>query len=546
MKPLARDMSTPNNRQAQQPRFFFPPTSATSSPATLNLGTSLALSRQTSRSSRHGHGQNERSGHRRRATYGREHLHSRLESGMPFGDERNSTESLGSDGTEFQIQEALTTSIILDKDQQVVAFQPRFQGRARTPSPNPTEMDIMDALTDIHRVLYLGEEFLDQEGSKKSWEQKVESLRKVIEQYFEGDCVYDTPLVRLTSSSSLLSHFSLLHLLSTLTLPSLTPSAVIRHARSLTSALMLRLVGGTLRDVDPVPRFRKRDTFGERRFGARSRGDVSQDGAFGIEEAWLSLATMCAPAERDGEDGWWKLWEVRAECSEIGEMECYDGYRLAMIDHIISLHLLPSLTRPLPSESTTPSSFSSPSPLSTPSPSSAHLPGALSSLPAPTFVRRLVGTLANELDLALKWKLPMTTVVEINEVGKATYIRDIIDLRDAVETFVPFAKRFGWLTRSLTGIVSSVLGDVIVRSILPKREERIEATINVETVETAHRASECIAKSSSREGSNTGISAQGGQRENSLGLQNLGSGSHMAPDVDDEALAIELKGVLYE
>lgn len=107
---------------------------------------------------------------------------------MPFGDERNSTESLGSDGTEFQIQEALTTSIILDKDQQVVAFQPRFQGRARTPSPNPTEMDIMDALTDIHRVLYLGEEFLDQEGSKKSWEQKVESLRKVIEQYFEGDC----------------------------------------------------------------------------------------------------------------------------------------------------------------------------------------------------------------------------------------------------------------------------------------------------------------------------------------------------------------------
>lgn len=113
---------------------------------------------------------------------------------------------------------------------------------------------------------------------------------------------------------------------------------------------MLRLVGGTLRDVDPVPRFRKRDTFGERRFGARSRGGVSQEGAFGIEEAWLSLATMCAPAERDGEDGWWKLWEVRAECSEIGEMECYgksiitsnygiilwrvevDGYRLAMID----------------------------------------------------------------------------------------------------------------------------------------------------------------------------------------------------------------------
>lgn len=181
-------MSTPSNRQVQQPRFFFPPTSVASSPATLNLGTSLALSRQTSRSSRHGHGQSEGSEHRRRVAYGREHLHSRSRSGILFGGETNSTGSLSSDGTELQIQEALSTSIILDKDQQVVAFQPRFQGRARTPSPNPTEMDIMDALADIHRGLYLGEEPLDPEGGNKSWEQKVGSLRKVVEQYFEGDC----------------------------------------------------------------------------------------------------------------------------------------------------------------------------------------------------------------------------------------------------------------------------------------------------------------------------------------------------------------------
>ncbi|WVQ92306.1 hypothetical protein IAS59_006115 [Cryptococcus gattii] len=528
-------MFIPSNRQAQQPRFFFPPISVgSSSPATLNLATGSALSRQTSRSSHHGHGQSEGSGHRRRVSYGREQLHSRLGSGILFGAARNSTDSLDSDGREFQIQEALKTSITLDKDpQQVIAIQPRLQETPRVTSPNPTEMDIIDALTDIHHILYFGEEFLDKEGSDKGWEQKIEGLRNVLEQYFESDCetlVYDTPLVRLTSRSSLLSHFALLHLLSTLSLPSLTPSAVIRHARSLTSALMLRL-----------------DAIGERRFGARSRGGVSCDWAFVMEETWLTLATMCAPTERDG-SGWWRLWEVRAECSEIGEMESYevDGYHLAMIDHIISLHLLPSVTRPLSSESTTPSSLSLSSPLSTPSPSSAHLPGVLSSLPAPSFARRLVGTLANELDLVLKWELPLTTVVEINEVGKATYIRDIVDLRDAVETFLPFAKRFAWLTRSLAGIMSSVLGDIVIRSTLPNREERIEATIDTETVQTGQRTGEYIGKSSSRERSKPRKSGQVGERENSLGLENLGSESRMAPDVDDEALAGEFKGVLYE
>lgn len=181
-------MFIPSNRQAQQPRFFFPPISVgSSSPATLNLATSSALSRQTSRSSHHGHGQSEGSGHRRRVS--REQLHSRLGSGILFGGERNSTDSLDFDGTEFQIQEALKTSITLDKDrQQVIAIQPRLQERPRVPSPNPTETDIMDALTDIHHILYFGEEFLDKEGNDKGWEQKIEGLRNVMEQYFEGDC----------------------------------------------------------------------------------------------------------------------------------------------------------------------------------------------------------------------------------------------------------------------------------------------------------------------------------------------------------------------
>lgn len=183
-------MFIPSSRQAQQPRFFFPPISVgSSSPATLNLATSSALSRQTSRSSHHGHGQSEGRGHRCRVAYGREPLNSRLGSGILFGGERNSTDSLDFDGTEFQIQEALKTSITLDKDQQqIIAIQPRLQERPCVPSPNPTEMDIMDVLTDIHHILYFGEEFLGKEGSDKGWEQKVEGLRNVVEQYFENDC----------------------------------------------------------------------------------------------------------------------------------------------------------------------------------------------------------------------------------------------------------------------------------------------------------------------------------------------------------------------
>jgi hypothetical protein len=55
--------------------------------------------------------------------------------------------------------------------------------------------------------------------------------------------------------------------------------------------------------------------------------------------------------------------------------------------------------------------------------------------------------------------------------GKATRIRDVIDTQDLVETFVPFAKRFSWLTRSLTGLVSSAVGSVLVGTAPCKTEK---------------------------------------------------------------------------
>ena len=38
----------------------------------------------------------------------------------------------------------------------------------------------------------------------------------------------------------------------------------------------------------------------------------------------------------------------------------------------------------------------------------------------------------------------------------------MIDIRDAVETFIPLAKRLGWLTRRLTGLVTSTMGALVM------------------------------------------------------------------------------------
>jgi hypothetical protein len=34
----------------------------------------------------------------------------------------------------------------------------------------------------------------------------------------------------------------------------------------------------------------------------------------------------------NADEGWWKLWDVSAECRDIGCMECYEGYHIALID----------------------------------------------------------------------------------------------------------------------------------------------------------------------------------------------------------------------
>ncbi|WVQ86174.1 hypothetical protein IAT38_008342 [Cryptococcus sp. DSM 104549] len=431
------------------------------------------------------------------------------------------------------------------------------------PSPTLERLE-MDALVEIHRILYRGREDMEMLAARGEemggWEDEAGEVRRVVERWFEGDCVYDHPLLRVTSRRALLTHFILLHLLSTAYLPSLTPSALLLHARHLTSGLRNRLMGLE----EPRP----------------GGGKVS---GLGEEEEWLGLPQRGETAGKretgtgERKEGWWRLWEVTADCREIGEMECYDGVRLAMIDHVISLTFLPALsTRHLytpsasylsfPDASTT-ASFTQPN--TTPSlfaPSPASLPGgphsALASTRAPSFTRRLAACLLSEFEGVLHWDLPMTTMVQFNEVGKATHVRDVIDLRDALETFIPFAKRIGWLTRHLSGMVSSALGEMVlgcvggVNVVASREEDRRAAAVpagypggeigGVGMEKERHPLASPRAASTSKDP--LGVSeravdvglpmpAMGGV--NSLGLENVGVPGpvvSMAPDVDMEGL----------
>lgn len=122
--------------------------------------------------------------------------------------------------------------------------------------------------------------------------------------------VYDHPLVRLSNRQSVLTHFALLQLLSRVYLPSITPSSILLHARGLTSRVRGALLGSdevataevteTKRVVDPLDEW------------LESSGGPSVEGAL---------------VQRDSRgNGWWKLWDVSAECRDIGCMECYGGF----------------------------------------------------------------------------------------------------------------------------------------------------------------------------------------------------------------------------
>ena len=63
----------------------------------------------------------------------------------------------------------------------------------------------------------------------------------------------------------------------------------------------------------------------------RSEKGKSKGKGRAVGERRTEKASLVGRAEDHGEKRW-KLWEVGAECKEIGGLECYDGYHVGLIE----------------------------------------------------------------------------------------------------------------------------------------------------------------------------------------------------------------------
>ena len=133
----------------------------------------------------------------------------------------------------------------------------------------------------------------------------------------------------------------------------------------------------------------------------------------------------------------------------------------------MTLDILPSILPPAPeTESRMPVSSAITSPNASISHSHNHLPPLFVELQTrthrPTPQRSLpVAAIQYMLSSVLRYRLRIRTFVEFNEAGKITYIRDVIDLRDAFEAVVPFGRNIGWVGRRIGGVVLAGLGAVV-------------------------------------------------------------------------------------
>jgi hypothetical protein len=197
--------------------------------------------------------------------------------------------------------------------------------------------EMMDAVVEIHRVLYRGRE--DWAGSGiTGWDVEREEVERVVQRWFEGDCgtltfgmtscphtgmrfniccpsgwasrhrrtdpkiVYDHPLLRISSRQSLLTHHILLHLLSTLYLPAITPQSLVYHIGTLASLLRDQAIGS--------------------RWDSQEKADVEAGKVDDVEWS-IRKGRRGQMAKENEQSRWWRLWEVSAECMDIGGMECY-------------------------------------------------------------------------------------------------------------------------------------------------------------------------------------------------------------------------------
>ncbi|WWC60703.1 uncharacterized protein I303_103279 [Kwoniella dejecticola CBS 10117] len=392
----------------------------------------------------------------------------------------------------------------------------------------------MDALVDIHRVLYRGKEDLQVRRIELCFKEELKQVRRVVERWFESDCIYEQPLVRLTSRETILMHFALLHVFGSVYIPSFTPVATIIHIQELVHLLKTYFLGidddddsnqtskppartAKLPQVPNAPNPGREEQLLGLGLGLDAPTRPSPQPAQGLRTAQDSASDLSSqtrnrggePHKRTGYQGWWKLWDITAECKEIGEMECYDGHYLAMIEHVLRLSLLPNLRNRSEEQSAThhPSAYFHPATGRTaptfgtqqgPRPQARENPRrgeqGIPAVPLPSFARRLIELMWAQVECWLDWDLRVNTIVQFNEVGKATHLRDVVDIRDLVEFVVPFAKRLRWITKSI-GIFTSIIGAIILAILEDHKESKPKSTVKAVQVTVQRQRSQPVAAS---------------------------------------------------
>jgi hypothetical protein len=283
--------------------------------------------------------------------------------------------------------------------------------------------------------------------------------------------VYESPLITLHSRQLFLDATALATDLAKGSLPSLWPRAVVTHVKSAFRWGLGKVftLSESARVVEKDPEFGNIDVVDE----------VAQKLAF-ADQVKLAVVPMVDYQAR--KDAWWAAWEVGSECSEIGGFETYDGYHLGVIDQYVPFHaIIPSLTSYstmtldllpsiLPSSPETETRMPASSTVTSPNSSISHahslLPPLFTALqtkthrPAPQ-TSLPVAAVQTLLSSVLRYRLRIRTFVEFNEAGKVSYIRDVVDLRDAWEAVVPFGRAIGWVGRRVGGVMLAGVGGVL-------------------------------------------------------------------------------------
>jgi hypothetical protein len=160
---------TPPRSKSPKSTFYLPSpttTTTTTNPLSRVASRHLAISVPTSPHSRHGQG------------------HRRSKSSLSALKSALQTYKIPSDGSDVVSDLDLEGSGQVDHGRRDLGLMSPFE--------RPIGHEMMDALVDIHRVLYRGREDRvqgegdGQEGS--SWEEQGKEVQRVVERWFEGDC----------------------------------------------------------------------------------------------------------------------------------------------------------------------------------------------------------------------------------------------------------------------------------------------------------------------------------------------------------------------